>query len=69
MAVKFTPRLIDKVETAWKQKERFSTPHLYDLDGNGSVGHRDLFLAKQLDLDRDRKLNESERKNAENVLA
>ena len=41
----------------------------YDLDGDGSVSHKDLFLAKQFDLDRDGKLNQTERKNAEEAIA
>ena len=53
-----------------ESRKKDSQPDIsYDLDGDGSVGHKDLFLAKQFDLDRDGKLNESERKNAEIALA
>ena len=45
-------------------------PHIsFDLDGDGYVSHKDLFLAKHFDLDCDGKLNDSERKNAEIALA
>lgn len=53
-----------------ESRKKDSKPHIsFDLDGDGAVGHKDLFLAKRFDLDGDGKLNESERKNAETALA
>ena len=40
----------------------------YDLDGDGVVGNRDFVLAKLFDKDQDGKLNEQERKNAEEAI-
>ena len=40
----------------------------YDLDGDGVVGNRDYVLAKLFDKDQDGKLNEQERKNAEDAI-
>jgi hypothetical protein len=34
----------------------------FDVDGDGTVSQRDYYIAKQFDLDRDGKLNESEAK-------
>jgi len=53
-----------------ESRKKESQPHIsFDLDGDGAVGHRDLFLAKRFDVDCDGKLNDSERKNAETALA
>ena len=53
-----------------ESRKKDSKPHIsFDLDGDGVIGHKDLFLAKRFDLDGDGKLNESERKNAETALA
>jgi hypothetical protein len=38
------------------------------LDGDGHVSQKDLFLSKHFDLDKDGKLNQTERKNAEEAL-
>jgi len=40
----------------------------YDLDGDNVVSFQDYFLAKQFDLDKDGKLNETERRNALEAL-
>ena len=40
----------------------------YDLDGDGIVSNRDMFLSKLFDKDRDGKLNPVERKNAEEAI-
>ena len=40
----------------------------YDLDGDGVVGNRDYVLAKLFDKDQDGKLNQQERKNAEDAI-
>ena len=40
----------------------------YDLDGDGVVGNRDYVLAKLFDKDQDGKLNQEERRNAEEAI-
>ena len=40
----------------------------FDLDRDGHVGNMDLFVSKRFDLDKDGKLNDLERKNAEEAL-
>ena len=40
----------------------------YDLDGDGIVGSRDMLISKLFDKDKDGKLNEVERKNAEEAI-
>ena len=44
-------------------------PHpSFDLDGDGYVSLKDLFLAKQFDKDKDGRLNSQERQAAESAL-
>ena len=40
----------------------------YDLDGDGIVGNRDMYISKLFDKDKDGKLNEIERKNAMDAI-
>lgn len=40
----------------------------FDLDGDGYVGNKDFVLSKIFDKDGDGKLNEQERKNADEAL-
>ena len=40
----------------------------YDLDGDGIVGNRDMYISKLFDKDKDGKLNEVERKNAMDAI-
>jgi hypothetical protein len=40
----------------------------FDLDGDGYVGNKDFVLSKIFDKDNDGKLNEQERKNADEAL-
>ena len=51
------------------QQEKLEwTFHLYDLDGDGVVGNRDLVISKLFDKDGDGKLNAEERRNAEEAI-
>lgn len=40
----------------------------YDLDGDGVVDNRDMYISKIFDKDGDGKLNATERKNAEDAI-
>lgn len=43
------------------QRKSAALPHSsFDIDGDGHVSNKDLFLAKRFDLDKDGKLNEAE---------
>ncbi len=51
------------------QRKQADMPHhTYDLDGDGFVSVKDLFLAKQFDKDRDGKLNAEEKQQADLAL-
>ena len=44
-------------------------PHIsFDLDGDGIVGGKDMVISKYFDLDKDGKLNATERTNAMKAL-
>ncbi len=52
-----------------ENRRRARLPDLsYDLDGDGTVGGRDYFLAKRFDLDHDGRLNTQEKRNALSAL-
>ena len=50
-----------------RKQERQADPS-YDLDGDGIVGNRDMYISKLFDKDRDGKLNAVERRNAEEAI-
>ena len=52
-----------------QRRREMGKPDLsYDLDGDGVVGNRDFVLAKIFDKDQDGKLNQQERKQAEEAI-
>lgn len=62
------PRIRTRQELLSERKKEFLPDPSYDIDNDGFVSHRDLFISKQFDDDKDGKLNEIERNNAENAL-
>ena len=57
-----------KTEMVERRRANLKPDMSYDLDGDGVVGNRDYVLAKLFDKDQDGKLNEQERKNAEEAI-
>ena len=52
-----------------KQRKWSAVPDpSFDLDGDGHVSQKDLFLAKHFDQDKDGKLNEAERRKAKEAM-
>ncbi|OMJ86334.1 hypothetical protein SteCoe_12185 [Stentor coeruleus] len=62
------PRIRTRQELLNERKKEFLPDPSYDIDNDGFVSHRDLFISKQFDDDKDGKLNDVERRNAENAL-
>ncbi|OMJ94455.1 hypothetical protein SteCoe_2359 [Stentor coeruleus] len=62
------PRIRTRQELLSERKKEFLPDPSYDIDNDGFVSHKDFFISKQFDDDKDRKLNETERNNAENAL-
>ena len=52
-----------------EQRHQERIPHItYDLDGDGYVGGKDYVIAKQFDKDGDGKLNDEEKRAAQEAL-
>jgi hypothetical protein len=57
-----------RTEMIQRRREMGKPDLSYDLDGDGVVGNRDFVLAKIFDKDQDGKLNQQERKQAEEAI-
>ena len=63
-----TPNFETRTELLQNRRKKSIPDPSFDLDGDGSVGAHDLFLATKFDLDKDGKLSENERKKAITAL-
>lgn len=59
-----TPNFITRTEMLQFRRRKSIPDPSFDLDGDGSVGPHDLFLATKFDIDKDGKLNKQEFENA-----
>ena len=62
------PSVTTKEQLLQNRKKSLRPDPSFDLDNDGYIGNLDLFLGKRFDLDKDGKLNATERSNAENAL-
>ena len=56
------------VEIQQKRRKAEVPDMTFDLDGDGIVGNRDMFIAKIFDKDGDGRLNTQERSNADHAI-